>query len=247
MNNKDKIQAWDKAGIKNAMRYIAAKKKKWKKEEFFRSGREVVETKILPLLKQQSFNPANKSALDIGCGIGRVTRPLSDFFNKVYGIDFSEEMIKKAKKLNVDKKNLHFQSNDGENIPFKDNYFDFCFSYLTFRHIKNKQIIEQYIKEICRVLKPKGLFKIEVNGQKYGRTIPIPRSIHNILLRINVLKYYYVIKKRDFIASVAVPGVWLSTNDVKKYIDSTSLRIIEMEGKDTPSMWISGIKPTKLK
>ncbi len=241
--DKDKIRAWNKAAIKNPMRYIAAQKRNWEQESFFASGRRVVGTEIVPFLKQESFELTNKRALDIGCGIGRITRPLSDFFNEVYGIDFSEQMIKKAKELNADKKNLHFQSNDGENIPFKDNYFDFCFSYLTFRHIKNKQIIGRYIKEICRILKPKGLFKIEVNGQKYGKTIPVPRFIHNILLKINILKYYYAIKRKDAIASIAVPGVWLLVNDVKKYINSTSLKIIKIEGENTPSMWISGIKP----
>ena len=238
----DKATSWNEAATENAMHYIASSKTNWEKKEFFASGEQSMERYIIPFLNQQAFDPSNKRVLDIGCGIGRLTRSLSDLFGEAYGIDFSEEMISKARELNADKQKLHFQSNDGKSIPFEDNYFDFCFSYLTFRHIKDRQIIKFYIVQIDRVLKPQGLFKIEVNGQKYGRVVPIPRVIHNMLLKTGMVEWYYKITRKGVIASKAIPGIWLSSNDIKRYLRSTSLEIIKIEGQNTPNMWISGIK-----
>jgi SAM-dependent methyltransferase len=43
-------------------------------------------------------NTKNKSLLDIGCGVGRLTIPLSSSFSEVYAIDYIKEFIDEAKK-----------------------------------------------------------------------------------------------------------------------------------------------------
>lgn len=240
--SKSKVTSWNEAAAKNPMRYIASSKTNWEKKEFFASGEQAVEHYVIPFLNQQNFDPSNKRVLDIGCGVGRLTRSLSNLFGEAYGIDFSEGMISKARELNADKQNLYFQSNDGKSISFEDNYFDFCFSYLTLRHVKDRQTIKSYIVQIDRVLRSHGLFKVEVNGQKYGRVVPVPRVIHNMLLKTGVVEWYYKITRKDIIASKAIPGIWLSSNDVRRLFELTSLRIVGIAGQDTPSMWIWGIK-----
>ena len=42
------------------------------------------------------FDPTDKRMLDIGCGIGGMTRYFSDLFAEAHGVDFSKELIKKA-------------------------------------------------------------------------------------------------------------------------------------------------------
>lgn len=60
--------------------------------------------------------------LDIGCGYGRTLNELLlNGYSNLYGIDFSKEMIKRGKLLNV---NLDLIVQKNRNLPFKDNTFD---------------------------------------------------------------------------------------------------------------------------
>ena len=46
--------------------------------------------------------------------------------------------------------------------------FDFAFSVIVFQHIPNRQIIENYVREVHRMLRPGGLFKFLVQGSPLG-------------------------------------------------------------------------------
>ena len=55
--------------------------------------------------------------------------------------------------------------------------FDFAFSFIVFQHIPSRAIIESYIREVYRVLRPGRLFKFQVQGS-YGA----PRVEHDTWL-----------------------------------------------------------------
>jgi SAM-dependent methyltransferase len=42
--------------------------------------------------------------------------------------------------------------------------FDFAFSFIVFQHIPSHQIVENYVREVHRLLRPGGLFKFQVMG-----------------------------------------------------------------------------------
>jgi hypothetical protein len=41
---------------------------------------------------------------------------------------------------------------------------DFAFSSIVFQHIPSREIIESYVREVHRLLRPGGLFKFQVQG-----------------------------------------------------------------------------------
>lgn len=92
---------------------------------------------------------------DLGCGNGRLLRPLSEKYPYTYftGIDFSVPMIEFA----IGNSNIIYILNDGETIPASDNYFDGGYSMIMFQHIANESFAS-YLKEVARVLKSDGLF-----------------------------------------------------------------------------------------
>src|SRR4030042_1240381 len=100
--------------------------------------------------------------LDLGCGIGKIERYFFSYFpkSKVYGIDTSQKSIRIASSA---KTKASFSIYDGENIPFKYNFFDAVILSCVLHHIplaKRKKII----KEVHRVLKKGGyLFVFEHN------------------------------------------------------------------------------------
>ncbi|MCX2824889.1 class I SAM-dependent methyltransferase [Bacillus pseudomycoides] len=98
------------------------------------------------------------SILDYGCGYGRTLRKLRKTqFTNLYGVDFSEEMIKRAK---LDDMGIHFSVIENRNLAFPDNYFDsvLLFAVLTCIHSDEEQ--RAILDEIKRVLKPNGIIYI---------------------------------------------------------------------------------------
>ena len=65
----------------------------WDREEFFRTGE--VEIEELMARAEELGRPVGRaSALDFGCGVGRLTRALSAHFESCLGLDISETMVK---------------------------------------------------------------------------------------------------------------------------------------------------------
>ena len=84
-------------------------------------------------------------------------------FNKVIGIDISGKMIQQAKER---LRGAEFIETDGATIPLPSNSIDFTFSYIVFQHFKTKEMLESNFKEVYRVLKKDGIFKVLVRSDK---------------------------------------------------------------------------------
>lgn len=98
----------------------------------------------------EKINP--ESILDVGCGTGNILSILRQKCDsKLYGMDISENMIKKAKmKLG---KYAEFKVGDSEFMPWKDNSFEMVVCNASFHHYPNP---EKVLSEMKRVLVPKG-------------------------------------------------------------------------------------------
>ena len=88
--------------------------------------------------------------LDIGCGTGNYTIPLSERGLNFTGVDPSEVMLNEAKSKS---RKVEWISGTVEDIPFADNTFDGAIATLTVHHWNN---MEQGFRELYRVLKPAG-------------------------------------------------------------------------------------------
>lgn len=96
--------------------------------------------------------------LDVGCGYGRSLNELHlNGFTRLYGIDFSEKMIERAKSQ-YPFLNLKVQGN--KNINFPDNTFDAVLLFAVLTCIPQNTNQLHLIKEIKRVLKPGGIIYI---------------------------------------------------------------------------------------
>ena len=102
---------------------------------------------------------SDKKVLDLGCGSGRNFLSIinSGFNGELYGVDFSSEMLKfakeNAKKLNIKVKLL---KSDVSNLEFKEDFFDKVVCIASIHCIEGKEKRNKTIKEMYRVLKPKG-------------------------------------------------------------------------------------------
>lgn len=105
------------------------------------------------------------TVVDIGCGLGRITRPLASRARRVLAIDVSREMLERARRLNPDLEGVEWLHGDGVSLrPIADASVDLCFSHVVFRHIPDPAITLGYVHEVGRVLRPGGLAVLEVSN-----------------------------------------------------------------------------------
>ena len=159
---------WNDRAKENAQYYVQNATEDWDQREFFRSGEVNVANEVMTdmvAICGGQRSPLDLRMLEIGCGVGRMTRMLSRIFGHVTGVDISEEMIRQARRNTADLNNVSLVLGDGcslETLP--DASFDFAFSFIVFQHIPTYSVIASYCKEVFRVLKPGSLFKFQVQG-----------------------------------------------------------------------------------
>lgn len=129
--------------------------------------------KHLNLLVNHLELKKSDNVLDIGCGLGRTAIPLTTYLNKTSkyegfdvvkkGITWCNSKIKKDFPnfnfkyipLHNDLYNTSSQTASQYKFPYDSNSFEVVFLFSVFTHMKISEI-DNYLKEIHRVLKPKG-------------------------------------------------------------------------------------------
>src|ERR671931_682236 len=86
-----------------------------------------------------------RKGLEIGCGPGRLMRPMSWNFGEIHGVDVSDEMIRLAEDKLSNVPNAFPVQNDGTGLGcYKDELFDFVYSYAVFQHIPSREVVFNY-------------------------------------------------------------------------------------------------------
>ena len=104
--------------------------------------------------KVRKQNP--KNILDIGFGTGILAKKLYDDGYNIYGIDFSNEMLKKAKQKMPNAELLQFDFTDGLPKEFEQKHFDVILSTYVIHHIDD-EAKKLYILKLLKSLNPKGI------------------------------------------------------------------------------------------
>jgi len=135
-------------------------------EEFFASAAPVIRS-LEPELKRLPLR--RRRALEIGCGPGRLLRPMSRHFEEIHGVDVSDEMIALARERLRDVPQARLDHTAGSDLRlFPGDHFDFIYSYAVFQHIPSREVIFAYLAEAQRVLRPGGILRCQLNGLRAG-------------------------------------------------------------------------------
>jgi SAM-dependent methyltransferase len=103
--------------------------------------------------------------VEIGCGVGRLTRALRSRGRSVRALDVSAEMVDRARALNDHLDGVEFIVGDGVSLaPIGSASADVIQSDVVFQHIPDPAITLGYVREMGRVLRPGGFAMFQVSN-----------------------------------------------------------------------------------
>lgn len=201
---------WNERAREDANFYVAFGRREQDEEEFFATAREMAmalerELKRLP----RTSNTRCRRALEIGCGPGRLMRPLSRHFGEIHGVDVSDEMIARARKNLASIPHAHPHHTNGADLAaFADDSFDFVYSYAVFQHIPSREVVFNYLNEARRVLKNGGILRAQINGLD------------------DDVRYYDTWS-----------GVRIAASEIASFALEKDMQLLALEGARTQYMW----------
>lgn len=206
---------WNERAQEDAHYYVAFGRREQNDEEFFATAKDLVGELVAELKRlPQGATRGPRRALEIGCGPGRLLRPMSRYFDQIYGVDVSDAMVALAREKLHDVPNAFPHAIGGSDLKlFPDRHFDFVYSYAVFQHIPSADVVFSYLRETARVLRPGGVARLHLNGLPKGGTY------------------------------TTWSGVRISADEIHVFTRQHGLELLALTGIDSQYMWTTLRKP----
>lgn len=207
---------WNERAREDAHYYVAFGRREQDDDEFFATAADVIRDLEGELKRLPPDGPSRtRRALEIGCGPGRLLRPMSRHFAEIHGVDVSDEMVRQAKEKLRGIPHAHPHAIGGCDLAlFPDGHFDFVYSYAVFQHIPSEEVVFSYLRETVRVLKPGGIARLQICG--------LPRGDKE---------------------ATTWDGARISADEVRAFTRAQRVRLLSLTGVDTQYMWTTWQKP----
>ncbi len=204
-------EEWNQRALEDAHYYVAFARRGQDEDEFFATAAEVVRGLEDELKRLPPGDRRARRALEIGCGPGRLMKPMSWNFGEIHGVDVSDEMIRLAAEKLVNVPNAFPRSTNGTDLScYEDDFFDFVYSFAVFQHIPSRDLVFSYLAEARRVLKPGGVLRFQVNG--------LPETARQYS---------------------TWDGVRIAAPEMAEFACTHDFQLLALEGVDTQYLWIT--------
>lgn len=155
---------WERLGSEDPLWavYVAPETRggRWDLNRFWATGAAEIEH-AARLLEQTGLPRRRGLALDFGCGVGRLSRPLSERYERVIGVDVSATMLDEARSLNPNNR-IDFVLNRRPDLAFVgDGEADLVYSSLVLQHLP-RVAAARYLAEFVRCIAIGGAIVVQV-------------------------------------------------------------------------------------
>jgi SAM-dependent methyltransferase len=226
-------QDWERLAEVDAMWAVLTapgrKGGRWDAVEFLATGEAEIGD-VLAAAERLGRPARTESALDFGCGVGRLTRALGKRFGHALGLDISAGMIEQAQRLNADVPACQFRVNDAPDLgQLQSDSFDLVYSSIVLQHLPSPADIERYVGEFLRVVRPDGLVVFGIPSR-----IPFPwslqprRRVYALLRRLGVSERW-MLRKTPL---TPMRMTQMPEADVRRLLDRHGARLLHTEPID---------------
>lgn len=202
-------EEWNERAREDAHYYVAFGRREQDDEGFFATATEVLNSFDQELKRGTPSPVSARRFLEIGCGPGRLLKPMSARCGEIHGVDVSDEMVVRARRNLAGIPHAHAHVGTGSTLAqFADDSFDFVYSYAVFQHIPSRDVVFSYLREAVRVLKQGGIARLQING--------LPQ---------------------DSDGYTTWSGVRISGEEIRQFAKEQGLQLLALEGLNTQYMW----------
>ena len=173
------------------------------------------------LLEHYSGN--SKAALDFACGMGRMMNRMQKYFEKVDGVDLSQENLDHARNFlkgkGISDNKFSLFKSDGIGVKVINKKYDFIYSTIALQHICVHSIRLEIFKDLYHLLNDDGSCCFQMGyGWDNG---------------LNWFENNYVARSTNAGSDVAIPNSY-HLEDISKEFASIGYKNIQYEFKITP-------------
>ena len=241
---------WDERARKDAFHYIASWKKDWNVESFLASGEEDFQALVAPALQRCGIAENGKAMLELGCGAGRMTGSFARRWERAYAFDISREMLGKAQQIHSGARNIAWLLSNGTDLNcVATAKVDLVFSYLVLQHLPGEELVQCYVSEMLRVLRPGGAALFQFNGGSAPTMNWRGRSAWKVvdaLWAMGLLGWSRRLAKAFGGDPDTVGKSWrgpsVSVERIAEYVLAAGGTVREMTGQNTPMAWCCAVK-----
>jgi len=246
---------WDERAARDSFHYIVTRPDAWDEASFFASGERDYLLTVEPRIPALGLHPESATMLEVGCGVGRMTRSFSERFRRVVAVDASLEMLRRGRALHPNAPTIGWVLTSGADLrPIRSESMDFVYSFLVLQHVPDRRIALGYVGEMLRVLKRGGTFAFQFRSAREpsalgvkGRLLqPAIEWLREPILGIRLqdrIDRLLVARGHDPLKSDRTwSGVLLDVRRVLERVWAGGGSVLGVDGWGTPFTWCMGVK-----
>lgn len=149
-------------------------------ELFFAKGRVLRDIYLEPPLRRIGAVPERCRVVEYGSGMGRLLNAFAERGYACAGVDISATMLEHSRRLVPAVTELHVVGADGA-IPLLDASADYVYTYAVLQHIPRRSQVRRAVSEMCRVLRPGGLIRLQFQAA----SVPLQRPRNALVRAVN--------------------------------------------------------------
>jgi SAM-dependent methyltransferase len=222
---------WDALGETDPFRAILSRPginaRVWDRAAFFQTGIAEIEGVLQTAGQLSPIQFA--TAMDFGCGVGRLSQALALRFDRVIGVDIAASMIQAAAQFNEFPSRCAYVHNVTADLAvLEDRSVDFVYSNMTLQHMV-PSLARRYIREFFRIARPGALVIFQMPSRPrsaawYRIKNVTPIVLSNLLWRVRTGN------------PEAMESYFIPEKEVKDLVDGSkgSVRFVESDHSGPP-------------
>ena len=177
-----------------------------------------------------------KTVVEVGCGMGRMSAALADHFGRVVGLDVAPSLVAEAARRNMNPA-VSFELVNGTRLNATSlTACEAVFSYEVFYYIP-ATVLATYFRDVCELLTPGGQFVFHLNMLPIGWKTHASFLLRRGLYRLGIKEW------RGWPTGAGLRRYHHSEAWVRKALTDAGFRVDQIAGPSAKQTWVVATKP----